>query len=155
MQSAWALLYFHLRLYHIFPHYLCKDVIFGKKLLNMKCVLILSKTFIRNISHLGTIQCVPYMNRVLRLKYPLFLSDFNRTWIFSTNFNNILKYQFTWKSVHWARNCPKRLYGWAVRHDEANSGVWQFSECTSKGLKGNIITLWKLWLRIGVLWNGY
>jgi hypothetical protein len=41
MQSACAVLYCHLWpiwLYHIFPHYLINDTIFGKKLLNIKCV---------------------------------------------------------------------------------------------------------------------
>ena len=36
---------------HIFPHYLIKDAIFGKTLLNKKCVLIFSTTLIWNISH--------------------------------------------------------------------------------------------------------
>ena len=41
MQSACAVLYCHLwplQLYSIIPHYLIKDTIFGKKLLNKKCV---------------------------------------------------------------------------------------------------------------------
>jgi hypothetical protein len=39
--SACAVLYCHLWpvwLYRIFPHYLINDTIFGKKLLNIKCV---------------------------------------------------------------------------------------------------------------------
>jgi hypothetical protein len=37
-----AVLYCHLRLYHIFPHYVIHGTIFGKKLLEIKCVLIFS-----------------------------------------------------------------------------------------------------------------
>jgi len=45
---------FHLRpiwLFHIFPHYLINGTIFGTKLLNIKCVLIFSTTFVWKISH--------------------------------------------------------------------------------------------------------
>jgi hypothetical protein len=44
MQSACAVLYCHLWpvwLYRIFPHYLTKGRMFGKKLLNIKCVFLL------------------------------------------------------------------------------------------------------------------
>jgi hypothetical protein len=92
------------------------------------CVLIfssnLSETFlILRIIELDMIKmCIG-----LHVKYPLFLSDFNDTRIFSTDFRKIIKYQLSWKSAQW-----NRLFLWGlmqtVRQDEASSRFSQFCE---------------------------
>ena len=50
------------------------------------CGLIFSTTFISNtsLSKKGFSEILSYMRKRLHVKYPLFLSNFNKTWIFST-----------------------------------------------------------------------
>ena len=62
----------------------------------------------------------------LQEKYRLFLSDFNETWIFSTDFRKILKCKISWKSVEWEPSSVR-----ADRDDEASGRFSQFCERAS------------------------
>jgi hypothetical protein len=50
----------------------------------------------------------------LHVKYPLFLWDFNKTWIFSTDFQKKLKNQISSKSTQWEPSFSMRADGHEV-----------------------------------------
>ena len=56
----------------------------------------------------------------------LLLSNFNGTWLFSTDSRKMPKYQISWKSVQWETSCSVRTDG--QTRDEANSRFSQFWE---------------------------
>jgi hypothetical protein len=47
----------------------------------------------------------------LQPKFPLFMSDFNKTWILSSQFQKILKYTISWKSIQWELRCSMQTDG--------------------------------------------
>jgi hypothetical protein len=84
---------------------------FLKKVIEYKmCVLILSTTFVWDISHSEENSARYYRKytKSLHVKCPLFLSDFNEIWIISRDFLEILKYQISWKSIQWKLSCSMR-----------------------------------------------
>ena len=64
-------------------------------------------------------EILPILRRMyirLHAKYPLFLSVWNETWIFSTGVRKILKHQIWYKSVQWEPSCSMRTDGRIWRH---------------------------------------
>jgi hypothetical protein len=101
-----------------------------------------SFSFVWNISHYNT-NWARYDKKCyidLHVNWPLFLSDFNENWIFSTAFRKILKYQISCKSVRWKPSYSMRIDGQTDRHDEANSFLFL----------ANLITLLKKGIHISV-----
>jgi hypothetical protein len=120
---------FSLRLYCILPHYLINGTVYRKKkLLSTKCVFwfslqILSDTFLI-LKKWSEIWSKIYVGP--RVQHPLFLSNFNETWNYSTVFSknthisNFMKIRPVGELFHAERQTD--------RHDEANSRPSQFCE---------------------------
>ena len=112
MLSAWVILYCYL--WPVWPIiFLCtshKWQEFRKKAIENKMgVLIFSTTFkiylILRRYERDIVINIHRLYRGIHIKYTLFLSDFNKIWIFTADFRKIVKYDISWKSVQWKPSC--------------------------------------------------
>jgi hypothetical protein len=88
----------------------------GGRIINAKCVLILSKTSAWNIHHTIKNTARYYQKYIyigLHVRCQLFFSYFNETWIFWTEFQKILKHQISLRSVQGEPSCFMRTDGLA------------------------------------------
>ena len=75
----------------------------------------------------------------LHVKYPLFLSYFNESWILSTDFRKILICQIQWKPVQWEPSCSVRTERRTDSLDEANGRFIEIVRMCLKTLHENTI----------------
>jgi len=99
---------------------------FRKTVLRIKCVLWCSPQSLSEIILVirRTERDMIKMYIGLHVKYPLFFSDFNETWIFSTDLWKILKYQIIWKFGRWEPSCSM----WTERRNMTKLRFSQFYE---------------------------
>jgi hypothetical protein len=110
-----------------FSHYLMNGTIFrgrggggrGLYIFKIKCVFwvslqLLSETFfILRITERDVIKDKMYIH--LHVKYPLFLSYLNETWLFFDRFSKNTS-QISWKSVQWGPSCSMWADGQTDRY---------------------------------------
>jgi hypothetical protein len=94
-----------------FPHYLINDMIFRrKKLLSTKCVFPFSlHLFLKPFSfYEESSKILTYTYTHIHVRHSFFLSRFNQTSIFPTDFRKILEYQTSQKSAEREPSCSTR-----------------------------------------------
>ena len=97
--------------YYMFLHCLLNGTILEIRLLNTKCVFRFSLQLFSNNFFIPRRNEREMIKNAYRssCKVPAILVRLlNKTWIFSTDFRKIFRYQISWKSVQWETSCSIR-----------------------------------------------
>jgi hypothetical protein len=130
---TWAVLYCHpcpVWLCHIFLHYFIKGTIFEKMVLNMKCAFwfslqVLPEKFLipRRIQRDTALNVHSH-----HAKYLLFVSYFNETRIFSTDFRKMLKCKILWKSIQQEPGERQTWQSWQLLFEMLRTRLKRFGD---------------------------
>ena len=95
------------RLYNIFPHYLINSATLERRVIEHKmCFAIFCATFVWNFLTGIRIERDIIINvHRSSCKVPVILTNFNDTWIFSTDFRKMFQYQMSWNFIQWDPSC--------------------------------------------------
>jgi hypothetical protein len=107
------------KFYKILSHYLINGTILEKVIEHLMCVLTLCTKFSWQFSILRrTERSMIIMVYWYNVKNPLLFPDFHKTWIFSTAFLKIFRYEISWKFVRFDRE----LFHWGGKTDRSGEG---------------------------------
>ena len=76
----------------------------------------------------------------LHVQYRIFLSDFNTTWIFGTDFRKVFKYQIFWRSIKWEPSCSMRPDRQTERQADWTKLIATFRKCANAPKNTDITT---------------
>ena len=117
-----------IQLYSTFPPYLINSMNLEIKVMEHKMHVLIFPT---NLYEKSVILRRTEWNIIRNIDWSsctvlLFLSELNKTWIFSRDFKKIHKYQISWDSVQWDPSCFMQTN----RYDKVNSHLCQFCKRT-------------------------
>ena len=118
-------------LYHIFPHYLIKAMIFWKKIYwTQNVCFVLSKTFVLNTYHSNKNSVIYHKFTYVSCKVPVILVSFQSELNFSIIFKKSSDIKFHENSSSGRQVVPcRQTDGWTNWNGEANNHILQLCEC--------------------------
>jgi hypothetical protein len=119
-------------------------MIFGKSYWTLNVCFVFLYKLVWNISHSNHLEIITIVH-CLHVKCPLFLLDFNETWIFSTYYQKILRCQVSWKTSNGSHVVPcGHTDGQTNRQTHMMKQTIVFCKYAKNTPKNNLPNIWKM-----------